>query len=59
MSLQRIKCTRCGDDECSMVKRTEGWICDDCEAWEREADSLDIEGYEQQRRERLAEAQEC
>lgn len=58
MSQPRIKCCRCGDDECSMIKRSGGWVCDDCEAWEREADSLDIEGYEQQRRECLAEAQE-
>jgi hypothetical protein len=51
-------CIRCGDDEVGLVKRAEGWICDECEAWEREADSLDTEGYLQRRLERLTEAQE-
>lgn len=56
-----LHCSGCGWDveECGgLVKRGAEWICDRCEAWEREADELDIEGYEIQRRERLAEAQE-
>jgi len=41
-----------------LVKRGEQWVCEACEAWEREADALDIEDYEERRRQRLAEAQE-
>lgn len=58
MSRPTIRCSGCGDEEVSMVKRGLRWICDECEAWELEADSLDIEEYEERRRQRLAEAQE-
>lgn len=55
---QRIRCSGCGDDEAGMVKRGDRWICDDCEAWEREADDLDLDEHEERRRQRLAEEQE-
>lgn len=57
-TVNRICCTGCGGDEVGMLKRDGQWICDDCVAFEREADDLDIEGYEEKRRQRLAEAQE-
>lgn len=59
MSRPRICCSGCGDDEASLIKRGVSWICDECEAWNLEADNLDLDEYEQRRRERLAEAQEC
>ena len=57
-AFDRACCTRCGDDEASLVKRADGWVCDACEAWERECGDLDLEEWDQKRRERLAEAQE-
>ncbi|WP_277620039.1 hypothetical protein [Pseudomonas helleri] len=41
-----------------MTKIDGKWICDECVAFNRECDDLDIEGYEEKRRQRLAEAQE-
>lgn len=56
--MKRICCNGCGGDEVGMLKRDGKWICDDCVAFEHEGDDLDIEGYEEKRRQRLAEAQE-
>lgn len=53
-----VRCSGCGDDESSLVKREGRWVCDACVAWELEADSLDIEGYEERKRQRLAEQEE-
>lgn len=58
MSQVVIRCAGCGDDESGLVKREARWVCDACDAWEREADDLDLEEWDQKRRERLAEAQE-
>ena len=52
------RCHGCGDDESSLLKVNNRWICDACLAWERESDDVDLEEWEQKRRERLAEAQE-
>lgn len=51
-------CHGCGDDEAGLVKRGDRWLCDPCEAWERDLDDLDVDESEERRRERLAEAQE-
>lgn len=58
MTAPVICCSRCGDDESGLVKRDGRWVCDECEAWSHECDSLDLEEWDQKRRERLAEAQE-
>lgn len=52
------RCTGCGDDESGLVKLVHGWFCDACEAFDRETGNLDLEEWDQKRRERLAEAQE-
>jgi hypothetical protein len=41
-----------------MTKIAGRWVCDPCNRSEPEDDDLDIEGYEERRRQRLAEAQE-
>ncbi len=58
MSVPVMCCSRSGDDEVGMVKRSGGWSCDACEAWQLELGYLDLEEWDQKRRERLAEAQE-
>lgn len=56
---RRCRCCRNGLDVCeSLVRRGNEWICDPCVQWEANADDVDVDSYEQQRRERLAEAQE-
>ncbi|WP_154505661.1 hypothetical protein [Pseudomonas mandelii] len=52
------RCVGCGDDEAGLVKRVNGWFCDACEAWEREVENLDLDEWDENRRQRLAEAQE-
>lgn len=51
-------CSNCRGTEYGMSKVDGRWICDPCNRFEKEADDLDIEGYEERRRQRLAEAQE-
>ncbi|WP_139231876.1 hypothetical protein [Azotobacter beijerinckii] len=50
-------CRRCCDEAGGLVKRSVGWVCDDCDRVDDDRD-LDVEGYEERRRQRLAEAQE-
>lgn len=56
--MSRDCCHGCGDDEAGLVKRGDRWLCDPCDDWERDLGDLDLDEYEQGRRERLAEAQE-
>ncbi len=63
MSKQRnserdLRCSNCGLIEFPRTKINGRWVCDPCNRSEPEADDLDIEGYEERRRQRLAEAQE-
>lgn len=51
-------CSNCQGTEFGMTKVQGRWLCDPCNRQEPEADDLDIEGYEERRRQRLAEAQE-
>lgn len=60
MSLERPCCRWCrrtSDEADSLVKRPEGWVCDDCARVDDDPD-LDVEGWEERRRQRLAEQQE-
>ena len=58
MSVPVMCCSRSGDDEEGMVERSGGWSLDVCEAWQIGLGYLDLEEWDQKRRERLAEAQE-
>lgn len=51
-------CRHCGADDVGLTLRDARWTCDDCIAWENELDSLDLEEWEENRRQRLAERQE-
>ena len=52
------RCSNCQGTEFGMTKVVGRWVCDPCNRSEPEDDDLDIEGYEEKRRQRLAEAQE-
>lgn len=55
-------CNGCGHDletlGGSLLKTPHGWKCDECIKWEAESDALDLDEWEEKRRQRLAEQQE-
>ncbi|MNG02488.1 hypothetical protein D3C84_855190 [compost metagenome] len=51
-------CSNCQGTEFGMTKVQGRWLCDPCNRFELESDDMDIEGYEERRRQRLAEAEE-
>lgn len=50
-------CRRPLDELGGMVKRGKFWVCDDCDSVDDDHD-LDVEGWEERKRQRLAEQQE-
>jgi hypothetical protein len=50
-------CRRHCDEVGGLVKRGGIWVCDDCERLDDDRD-LDVEGWEERKRQRLAEHQE-
>lgn len=54
-------CSGCGHDLETVDRLTRtpaGWKCDECIKWEAESDALDLDEWEEKRRQRLAEQQE-
>lgn len=53
-----VVCVDCGADDCGLVKRPDGWVCDPCDAQRADFADLDLEDHEEKRRARLAEQAE-
>lgn len=53
-----ICCSLCKDDQEPMIKIRGQWVCDPCQEWEAECDDLDLDEYEENKRQRLAEQAE-
>jgi hypothetical protein len=54
-------CVGCGgscEEVGGLVKRPDGWKCDPCDQWEKELADVDLEEWDEKRRQRLAEQQE-
>ena len=63
MPREKVRCFYCGrsENDCDGLKRLKiiGWVCDSCAATQEEDDpNVDVDGYEERRRQRILEREE-